>query len=231
MINALKEALRAKATEERKKANERYFKLAPGQYGAGDIFLGVSVPDSRAVGKLFKALPFAELAELLQSPIHEERLCAAHILVDRYKRAKKFEERTYIFDFYIRYSAGINNWDLVDTSAPHILGAYLFETQDYTLLHTWIEDDSLWRRRMALLATQYFIRQGHYDQTLALVEKVLNDREDLIHKAAGWMLRETGEGDRVVLEQFLQKHHTIMPRTMLRYAIEKFDKTSRERFL
>lgn len=231
MLLKLQESLRAYATQERKKSNERFFKSGPGEYGAGDIFLGVSVPQSRLVAQQFKDLSLSECEQLLKSKFHEERLCALHILVNRYKKTKSFSERKLLYDFYIKQVSGINNWDLVDTSAPYIVGAYCFETQNYDILNRWILDTNLWKRRIAIVATQYLIRNSFYEPTLVLVENVLHDKNDLIHKAAGWMLREVGNRDGLLLREFLDKHHTTMPRTMLRYAIEKFEESERQKYL
>lgn len=231
MLSDLQTALRAQATPERKKGNERYFKSGPGQYGAGDIFLGVTVPVTRIIAKEFKDLSLDDCSQLLLSPLHEERLCALHILVARYQKSKTTAERKVLHDFYITHVTGINNWDLVDTSAPHIVGAYCYETNNFDLLYAWIVDEDLWKRRIALLATQYSIRKGVFTHLLQLAVQVLDDKEDLIHKAAGWMLREVGNRDQHVLETFLKQQYKKMPRTMLRYAIEKFDEPKRQIYL
>ena len=231
VLRNIQEALRAQATPERKKSNERYFKTGPGQYGAGDIFLGVTVPATRLIAKEFKDIALDDCSKLLLSPIHEERLCALHILVARYQRSKDPQERKRLYDFYLQHVAGINNWDLVDTSAPYIVGAYCYEVNSFDLLYAWIVDRSIWKRRIALLATQYGIRHGNFTHIVHLVEQVLNDHEDLIHKAAGWMLREVGKRDQDCLETFLKKYYKKMPRTMLRYAVEKFDEPKRRMYI
>lgn len=227
----LKEALYHQATPERKKANEWFFKTGPGEYGEGDIFIGVSMPVVRAIVKQFKLMPLQEVAYALSSSVHEERMSGLLLLVDRYQKAKLSEEKKTLYNFYLQHVDAVNNWDLVDLSAPHVVGAYIFETGDHTLLYQWINDTNLWKRRIVLLATQYFIRKNILQPTLELVEQVLKDKHDLIHKASGWMLRELGKKDLALLENFLSKHYKRMPRTMLRYAIEKFDKERRQDYL
>jgi 3-methyladenine DNA glycosylase AlkD len=218
--------LRDFASEERAAVNRRFFKTGAGQYGEGDEFLGVSVPNLRTVVREFRSLTRDELLPLLHSKWHEERLLAVVILTEQYKRG----DRDAIYALYLANTKFINNWDLVDTSAPQIVGAHLFE-RSLAPLRKLAKSKSLWERRIAIIATQHFIRQGDFDETLSLAALLLRDREDLIHKAVGWMLREVGNRDRARLLAFLDEHATSMPRTMLRYAIEKFPEELRKAYL
>ena len=233
--------LRVFASAERKKAVEWFFKTGKGQYGEGDIFLGVSSPDMRRVSRKYQDLPFAELQTLIASPIHEERSCALSILVQRYEkggeRANRApranpEPRKTILDFYLHNMQYINNWDLVDCSAHKILGRAIHEgLQEVVILDRLAVSDILWERRIAIIATMYFIHKGQLEHTFRLAEKLLADREDLMHKAVGWMLREAWKKDPAAVETFLIKHYPQIPRTALRYAIEKMEETKRQRFL
>lgn len=206
-----------------------FFKTGPGQYGEGDIFLGITVPISRTVARKFSELPFDEIRKLFQSPIHEERLVALLILVHNFNSGTNSERAT-IFDFYLRNTKHINNWDLVDLSAHHIVGAYLFE-RDTKPLYKLVKSSNLWERRISIVSTFYFINNHAYADTLKLAAVLLNDEHDLIHKAVGWMLREVGKRDLAVEEGFLKKYYRKMPRTMLRYAIEKFPESKRQKYL
>lgn len=233
--------LRVFASAERKKAVEWFFKTGKGQYGEGDIFLGVSSPDMRRVSRKYQDLPFAELQTLIASPIHEDRSCALSILVQRYEkggeRANRAaranpEPRKTILDFYLHNMQYINNWDLVDCSAHKILGRAIYEgLQEVVILDRLAVSDILWERRIAIIATMYFIHKGQLDHTFRLAERLLADREDLMHKAVGWMLREAWKKDPAAVETFLIKHYPQIPRTALRYAIEKMEETKRQRFL
>ena len=221
--------LRVFASAERKKAVEWFFKTGKGQYGEGDIFLGVSSPDMRRVSRKYRDLPFAELQKLIASPIHEERSCALTILVLRYEKGG---ERKAILDFYLRNRQYVNNWDLVDCSAHKILGRAIHEgLQEVEILDRLAVSDILWERRIAIIATMYFIHKGQLDHTFRLAERLLADREDLMHKAVGWMLREAWKKDSAAVETFLIKHYSQIPRTALRYAIEKMEETKRRSFL
>jgi len=207
----------------------RFFKCGPGQYGEGDAFLGIMVPALRALSKELTPVAVAEAFELLQSKWHEARILALMILVRKYERGDEVMRD----DIYRRYLANtnrINNWDLVDCSAPNIAGAYLFE-RDRTPLYVLAKAQSLWERRIAIVSTQHFIRHNDFDDTLKIAEMLLDDRQDLIHKATGWMLREAGKRDQPALERFLGKHARRMPRTMLRYAIERFPAELRARYM
>jgi len=207
----------------------RFFKCGPGEYGEGDRFLGIRVPDIRKLAKTFAVLPLEDVTKLLHSEYHEARLLALILLVNRFKKADTGEQKT-IYSLYLDNTACINNWDLVDTSAEHIVGAWLFK-RDRTILHTLAQSDLLWERRIAVMATFHFIKQGMFDETLRIAKLLLEDTHDLIHKAVGWMLREVGKRDRRVEEAFLKEYYKRMPRTMLRYAIEKFPEEERQFFL
>jgi 3-methyladenine DNA glycosylase AlkD len=206
-----------------------YFKTAPGEYGAGDRFIGVRVPALRRLAREFRALPPPAAAKLLQSPIHEERLLALLILTDAYERAGE-SGRTAIYRLYLKNLSRVNNWDLVDCSAPRIVGPHL-EKRSRNILFRLARSKILWRRRVAVLATFHFIRQGDFADALWLAELLLDDEHDLMHKAVGWMLREIGKRDLAGLEKFLRKHAARMPRTMLRYAIEKMPERNRKFYL
>lgn len=210
----------------------RFFKSGEGEYGEGDQFLGIRVPEQRRVAKKYRDLPFHEIKKLLQSVYHEVRLTAVLILVYKYQNAKKFEDHEEIYQFYINNLEGINNWDLVDSSAKYIAGHFLFEyDQNRSILYKLSDSDDLWERRIAIMTTFYFVDQEDFDQTLELAEEYLDAPEDLIHKATGWMLREIGKQDEELLRKFLDKHYQKMPRTMLRYAIEKLDEPVRQKYL
>jgi 3-methyladenine DNA glycosylase AlkD len=211
----------------------RFFKTAPGQYGEGDLFLGGTVPQTRAVAKKFKDLDFEELTKLFNSPFHEARLCASIILNLQFKAAKTPQQRKKIFDFYLKQvrSERINNWDIVDVSAPW-MGVYLLEVDDpMPLLIKLSTSKSLWQRRVSMILTFALIRAGDLEPTLIIAEALLKDNEDLIHKAVGWMLRELGKKDVMLLRGFLRKHSHEMHRTMLRYAIEKLPEQERKKWL
>jgi len=210
--------------------SQRFFKTGPGEYGEGDRFLGIRVPVIRKVVREVRHIELGDALELLRSPLHEARLLALLILVDRYSRAGTPAERRAIYRAYLDHTEFINNWDLVDASAEHIVGAYLFE-RNRKPIYRLAGSISLWERRIAVLATFHFIKREQYDDTLAVAGLLLDDPEDLIHKAVGWMLREVGNRDRPAENRFLRKHYRRMPRTMLRYAIEKFPEKSRRAYL
>jgi 3-methyladenine DNA glycosylase AlkD len=229
MLNQISEKLRAVATVERAEGNRRYFKTGPGEYGEGDKFIGVTVPDLRRLAREFEATPLRDLRKLLTSEWHEERLLALLIMVRQYERGDQLT-RDAIYDAYLRSTRHINNWDLVDASAPQIVGAHLLPKRR-TALQQLAKSSSLWERRIAIVATFYFIRRGEFADTLQIAEMLLADTHDLIHKAVGWMLREVGSRDVTVLEGFLERHAAVMPRTTLRYAIEKFPEPRRALYL
>jgi 3-methyladenine DNA glycosylase AlkD len=226
----VRKELKSMADPDKAAILQRFFKTGLGQYGEGDIFIGVMVPQSRKVAKKFSQLQLVEVKMLLYSSIHEERLVALLILVWRYSSAlSSREEKEEIVKFYLDNIKQVNNWDLVDLSAPNILGAHLID-RDRRLLYRLARSENVWERRIAILATYHFIRNGDFSDTLKIAEILLQDRRDLIHKAAGWMLREVGKRDVASEEAFLEKHLGVMPRTMLRYAIERLPESKRRRY-
>jgi 3-methyladenine DNA glycosylase AlkD len=229
---SLRERLQEKANPEKAKVLQRFFKTGPGQYGEGDVFLGVMVPETRKVAKEFIDLEFSEIEESLRSKIHEERQAALLILVERF-RIGNGKERKKIYDFYLKNAKKVNNWDLVDLSADKIVGGYLLD-KDRGVLYGLAKSDNLWERRISIISCFAFIRKGEFNDCLGISDILLNDGHDLIQKAVGWMLREVGNRDRKSEEKFLQgsgKRYKRMPRTMLRYAIEKFPEDLRKRYL
>jgi 3-methyladenine DNA glycosylase AlkD len=224
------------ADPQRAAHSQKYFKTAAGEYGEGDRFIGLTVPNGRKVAKEFRWLELAEINELLQSPIHEHRLCALHILVLQFQAAVKrnqLETQREIYDLYMAAleAKAINNWDLVDTSAPYIVSGYLFD-KDRSRLYELTKDERLWHRRTGILGSFGFIARGDASTSLELCAMVLDDKRDLIHKAAGWMLREVGKRVSVeLLREFLARHVHEMPRTMLRYAIEHLPEAERQKWL
>ena len=209
----------------------RFFKAIPGGYGEGDRFIGVQVPLQRKIArKYFKDISLGETERLLQDPLHECRLTALFILCLRYEKARGEEEKTELVNLYLRNLYYVNNWDLVDSSAYKILGPYLMD-KEKDLLYKLAASGDLWQQRIAVIATMHFIKNGLYTETLKLAEQFLVHEHDLMHKAAGWMLREVGKQNFNVEYDFLLKHYQKMPRTMLRYAIERFDPELRKQFL
>jgi len=225
----IQKRLRQFASTEKSQLLQRFFKTGPGEYGEGDIFLGVVVPDIRRVAKEFQDAPLDEAITLLKSAIHEERLLALLMLVSAYDRGDAALKKK-IFSLYLRNTKCINNWDLVDLSAPNIVGAYLLD-KDRKRLYAFAKARDLWKRRIAVLSTFAFIRQNDFDDSLRIAEILLTDDHDLLHKAVGWMLREVGKRDVTAEEKFLKQHYKKMPRTMLRYAIERFPEGKRRKYL
>ncbi|MCK5130894.1 MAG: DNA alkylation repair protein [Candidatus Sabulitectum sp.] len=209
--------------------SQTFFKTGPGEYGEGDLFLGVRVPQTRKLVRAFSGLELSAMEELLQSKWHEARLFSLLSMVDAFKRGTD-REKADIYNVYMSNTGRVNGWDLVDSSAPHIAGAYLWD-RDRQPLYDFAVSNSLWKRRIAIIATQYFIRRNSFDDTLEIAEALLNDKEDLIHKAVGWMLREVGNRNMKVEEDFLNPRYMKMPRTMLRYAIEKIQPDRRKMYL
>ena len=208
---------------------QRFFKTGKGEYGEGDIFLGIKVPVQRQVAKQFKDLDMENIKILLNSKIHEKRLIALLILILQYGKADEKSKKD-IFDFYLKNTKNINNWDLVDLSAPNIVGNFLLN-KDREILYELAKSENLWEKRISIVSTFAFIRNNQLDDCLKVAEILLNDKHDLIHKAVGWMLREVGKKDEKVLKIFLRKHYKNMPRTMLRYSIERFDEEDRKNWL
>ncbi|MEW6127957.1 MAG: DNA alkylation repair protein [Acidobacteriota bacterium] len=221
--------MRAMGSEERARVSEWFFKTGPGEYGEGDLFLGLDSPTLRKLAKEYRAANFKILLSLLKSKFHEERLLALLILGLQFLKASD-EAKHEIYRFYLANTLYINNWDLVDCSAPHVVGAFLID-KDKVILAKLAKSESLWERRIAIVATHYFIRNYHFDTTFKIAEMLLQDREDLIHKAVGWMLREVGKKHFEAEEAFMRIHYQRMPRTMLRYAIERFPEELRQKFL
>jgi len=209
--------------------SQGFFKTGPGEYGEGDIFIGIRVPVLRKLVKEFKDLPPREAEILLRSPIHEERLLAILLFVHIFKNGDDDPKKN-IYDLYLKSTEFINNWDLVDVSAEHIVGAYLMN-KNKRPLYRLVKSKNLWERRIAIMATFHFVKRHAFSETLKICSMLLADRHDLVHKACGWMLREIGKRDLKTEELFLKEHYKKMPRTMLRYAIEKFPENKRQRYL
>lgn len=229
--NEVKKKLRQAADPAKAKILAGFFKTGSGQYGEGDKFLGVTVPGQRLIVKESRDLPIKEIKILLESPWHEDRLTGVLALVYKFEHSQKNDQKK-IFDFYLKERAGINNWDLVDLSADKIVGAWLFDNFDQKLVDKLSASKNIWDRRIIILASFYFIKNGRSDLTFALAEKLLQDGHDLIQKAVGWMLREVGKRiSEQELVKFLEKYATIMPRTMLRYAIERLPQEDRSIYL
>jgi 3-methyladenine DNA glycosylase AlkD len=226
---SLRKEIKSVSNPDKAKFLQRFFKTGKGEYAEGDVFLGIVVPVQRQIAKKYKPLSFPELKKLITSKYHEERLIALLILVERFKKAKE-DEKEKIVKFYLDNRKGINNWDLVDLSAPKILGEYLID-KDRNILFIFAKSNDLWEKRIAVLSTFTFIKNNDFNDALKIFEILLNDKHDLIHKAVGWMLREIGKIDLKTEENFLRKHYKAMPRTMLRYAIEKFPERKRKAYL
>lgn len=227
-LSLLKQEIKKAANPEKAKLLSGFFKTGIGEYGEGDEFLGIMVPIQRQLVKKYKHLELIEIEQLLKSKYHEERLIALLLLVHQYEKFP--EKREEIYKFYLSNTRYINNWDLVDLTAPRIVGMHLLN-KDKSILYKLVNSDNLWERRIAVLATFWFIREKQFEDSLKLSELLLKDKHDLMHKAVGWMLREIGKRDVKVLEAFLKKHYKIMPRTMLRYSIEKFPEEKRKAYL
>ena len=228
---AIKEELGRYVSIEKAVFLPKFFKTSPGSYGEGDKFIGITVPDQRkVVRKFYNDTSLEEIEELLQEPIHEYRSTALFFLVLKYEKAKTEVVKKAIVDLYLNNTSYINNWDLVDCSAEKILGAYLWD-KEKDLLYEFANTDHLWKQRIAIITTFHFIKKQQFADTLSISKLLLKHKHDLIHKAVGWMLREIGKRDFEVEFNFLKEHYKEMPRTMLRYAIEKFEEDLRQRFL
>ncbi len=228
-LAAVRAQLRASADPEKAAVLQRFFKTAPGEYGHGDRFHGITVPVLRRLAREHHSLTLHDLARMLASPWHEERMLSLFVLVRQYARGDD-RQREAIYRLYLDKTDRINNWDLVDTSAEHIVGAHLRD-RSRVPLYRLASSRSLWERRIAILATFHYIKRSDYDDALRIAELLLRDEHDLIHKAVGWMLREIGNRNRAAEEAFLTEHGAAMPRTMLRYAIEKFPEPLRKRYM
>ena len=225
----IKYEIRKLANKKTAKHSQRFFKTGKGQYGEGDIFLGIRVPVLRKIAKKFRRISLAEVSKLLESKFHEERLLSILMLVNLFKSGDE-DDQELIYELYLDKTRFINNWDIVDISAGNIVGEFLFE-KDKAPLYRLVFSENLWERRIAIVATFYFIRNDEFDDTLKIAEILFTDKEDLIHKAVGWMLREVGKRVIEIEEEFLEEHYLKMPRTMLRYAIERFPETRRKMYL
>ncbi len=229
MLIELEKSLLKVSNSSKAEFNKKFFKTKEGEYGFGDKFIGISVPKIRNIAKEFLNLSFDDIKILLEDKVHEKRLIGLLILVENYKKSKE-DKKKMIFEFYLENRKSVNNWDLVDLTADKIVGDFLLG-KDKEILYILARSERLWERRIAIVSTFTFIKQNQFDDTIHLFELLINDREDLIHKAVGWMLREIGKRNVTVLENILKKNYKKMPRTMLRYAIEKFDKDKRKRYL
>lgn len=231
MLEQLINELKFLANEERAKHSQRFFKTGKGEYAEGDIFLGITVPVQREVAKKYSILTLEQLQELMNSKIHEHRFVALVILMQRYKKARKNGvDKMRLFQFYLKNTHRINNWDLVDVSAPNIVGDFSINEGNEMIRHL-ARSSNLWEKRIAIISTLAFIKRRNFGETLAVADMLLKDEHDLIHKAVGWALREVGKKNQNVLELFLSSRYKEMPRTMLRYAIEKFPEEKRKMYL
>ena len=225
----LKKELKEKSSEEKSKVYARFFKTGKGEYGEDDVFLGLTVPEQRKIAKKYLDLDLEDVKEMLHSKYHEHRLTGLFILVYKYEKADK-KEKEKIKNFYLENKHRSNNWDLIDCIADKILGKHLID-KNKEILYELAKSENLWDRRIAIISTFEFIKNGKFNPTIKISEILLNDKHDLIHKAVGWMLREVGKRNEKILDDFLKKHCKKMPRTMLRYAIEKFSKEKRKEYL
>lgn len=231
MIAQMKQALRDVASESDAVFLQRFFKTGKGEYGHGDRFLGVRVPATRKLVRQFSHVTIDDTVELLQSAWHEERLLALLLMVRQYAKGNA-DARGRLYAAYLRHTRYINNWDLVDSSAEYIVGAHLrADGNAEQVLNRLVASKSVWQRRIAMLSTFHFIKHDEFEHALRVAEQLLSDSHDLIHKAVGWMLREMGNRDLATEKRFLSQHYRVMPRTMLRYAIEKFPEAQRQRYL
>jgi len=228
-LTKFRKKIKEESNREQAKSLKWFFKTGVGEYGEGDVFAGIKMPVQRKIAKEFKNLDYDNIKELVGSKIHEERMIGLLILQGRYEKGNE-KEKEKIFKFYIRNRKGINNWDLVDISAPKIVGEHLLN-RDKKLLYQFAHSKNLWERRIAILSTFTFIRAEKFEPTFKISDILLDDDHDLIHKAVGWMLREIGKRDLSAEEKFLKSRYKEMPRTMLRYAIEKFPEVKRKKYL
>ena len=225
-----REEIRALANKEIAQHSLRFFKTDKGEYGHGDLFLGVRAPKIRLIAKKHIDISITDMKTLIQSKYHEERFLGLIILVNKYAKTKDKKNRNQLYKIYVSSFKYINNWNLVDVTCPHVTGKHLID-KDRTILYKWAKSGDLWTKRIAMISTFYFIRKNDLDDTFKIADMLLQDEHDLIHKAVGWMLREAGKRDIKKEETFLKKHYKTMPRTMLRYSIEKFPETKRQKYL
>jgi len=226
-MKIIRKTIKQLANKNQAKILQKFFKTGKGQYGEGDIFLGLKSNQIKEIAKKYKNISLKEIQKLLNSKFHEERMCALRILVYQYKKSQNKKE---IFNFYLKNSKQINNWDLVDLSAPNIAGSYLLD-KPKNILYKLAKSKNIWEKRIAIISTYSFIRVGEFEDTLKISKILLNDKHDLIHKAVGWMLREVGKKNEKILKKFLKENYNKIPRTTLRYAIEKFEKNERKNWL
>ena len=226
-LDSLKKDIERLSNPSKAKLLQRFFKTGKGEYGEGDIFLGIQVPEQRKIARKYKDLELNEIQELLKSKIHEYRLIALLILVEKYVKSLNKKE---IVDFYLKNTRNINNWDLVDLTSHKILGEYL-KDKDRSILFKLAKSKNLWEKRISIISTFAFIRNNDFNDSFKIAELLLKDKHDLIHKAVGWMLREIGKKDQDAEERFLKKYYKTMPRTMLRYAIERFDEKKKRFYM
>jgi 3-methyladenine DNA glycosylase AlkD len=230
-LQKLQKEIRGLANSEKAKLLMRFFKTEKGEYAEGDVFLGIMVPTLRIIAKKYFTLPTSDVRSLLGSKYHEERLTALFILTHQFQNGDE-KMRAEIFSLYLANTKHINNWDLIDLSAPKIVGDYLLQKgKGIAILKKLAKSNDLWERRIAVLATFQYIKYNSFKESLEIAEMLLHDKHDLIHKSVGWMLREIGKRNQIVEEEFLKKHAKEMPRTMLRYAIERFEETKRREYL
>ena len=225
-----REEIRALANKEIAQHSLRFFKTDKGEYGHGAFFLGVRAPKIRLIAKKHIDISITDMKTLIQSKYHEERFLGLIILVNKYAKTKDKKNRNQLYKIYVSSFKYINNWNLVDVTCPHVTGKHLID-KDRTILYKWAKSEDLWTKRIAMISTFYFIRKNDLDDTFKIADMLLQDEHDLIHKAVGWMLREAGKRDIKKEETFLKKHYKTMPRTMLRYSIEKFPETKRQKYL
>ena len=224
------EEIRSLADKERAIHSKKFFKTGKGEYGYGDIFLGVRTPQIRLIAKKHIEISTTEMQTLIKSKYHEERLLGLIILANKYSKDKDEKVRNQLYKIYVSSFKYVNNWDLVDVTCPHVIGKHLMN-KERSILYSWARSEDLWTKRIAIVSTHWFIRKNDLDDTFKIAEILLNDEHDLIHKAVGWMLREAGKRDLEKEEIFLKKHYKNMPRTMLRYSIEKFPEPKRQKYL
>ena len=225
-----RDEIRALANKEIAQHSLRFFKTSKGEYGYGDVFLGVRTPQIRLIAKEHIGISTTDMKTLIKSKYHEERLLGLIILANKYSKDKDEKVRNQLYKIYVSSFKYVNNWDLVDVTCPHVIGKHLMD-KERSILYSWARSEDLWTKRIAIVSTHWFIRKNDLDDTFKIAEILLNDEHDLIHKAVGWMLREAGKRDLEKEEIFLKKHYKNMPRTMLRYSIEKFPEPKRQKYL
>ncbi len=223
-------ALRSKSRPGKISIYKNFFKTGKGEYGEGDVFIGVTMPDNRNIAKKFIDINLEELIPILNSETHEDRMCALLILTYKYSKTKLDSEHKKLVDFYLEHRYASNNWDLIDCIVDRILGPWFID-KDKTKLYDFAKSNNLWERRTAIITTFYFIKNNKFEETIKIVKILINDKQDLIHKACGWMLREIGKRDKKTLDKFLIENYKNMPRTMLRYSIEKHSEGERKKYL